>query len=161
MDSKQQKIESHIIGEALFNYKVLDHLRTEDFLYYRKEFDVIKECKGDQALILSKDSSIYKIQDAIVYLSKDTRSLTLWLCESTFRRTLLNVLNKMKGNTQEINEMVLIDGLITKSETQDVFDLIDFLPEYTEIIGLSKELLDKWVNYCNDRVKEIKQILNR
>lgn len=159
-DTNQRKVESHIIGEALFNYKILDALKKEDFKFYRKEFEIINTCKGDQLKMITDYPDLYKIQDSIVYLSLNIDHLVTWLTESTFKSTLENVLSSARGNTLDITESVLYDELVTKIKYEDIFDLIDFLPEYMDSIGLPNEMVKKWGDYCLKRVEEIKEFVN-
>lgn len=159
--TQQRKAESHLIGESLFNYEILTPLKKEDFRYYRKQFEIIQTCKGDQLKIISEYPELYKIQDSIVYVAMATDRLMLFLTENTFKRTLQGALETLNGNAQEISESVLYDELRETIKTQDVFDLMDFLPDYFETVGLPKESIEKWVVYCKGRVKEIKEYLDK
>lgn len=149
-----------MIGEALFNYEILTALKKEDFRYFQKEFIIIRECKGDQLKIVSEYPELYKVQDSIVYVAMCTDRLMLWLTETTFKRTLQVVIKKLNGNAQEMSESVLYDELLETIKKQDVFDLMEFLPDYFEEVGLPKEDIVKWGDYCTSRVKEIKEYLD-
>ena len=149
-----------MIGESLFNYKALEVLRQEDFIHYRKQFKVIQECKGDQLKIVTEHPELYEIQDSIVFVSIGLDTLILYLCEGTFNRTLINVLKAQQGDTLELSESVLYDDLVTKIKDEDVFDLMDFLPDYMQNIGLPNEMVKKWVDYCKQRIEEIKDFIN-
>ena len=40
---------------------------------------------------------------------------------------------------------------------QDIFDLIDNLPEYFKNVGMNNEKIKGFSNYCLNRVKEVKE----
>lgn len=102
-DTKQLKAESHIIGESLFNYRIINSLKKEDFIYYRKEFEAIHDCQGDQMRIISEYPELYDIQDSIVFLAINNRRLIVWLTESTYKRTLQRTLEDLRGNTPDLS----------------------------------------------------------
>lgn len=160
-DSNRQRIiESHIIGESLHNHKVLDCMRQEDFHFFREEFHIIRGCQGNIDRISDEYLRFYKIQDQIVWVALDIDRVILYLAEKTFYSTLQRTLSSLRGNTPELTESVLYDDLLSKIKDQDVFDLIECLPEYMDSISLPNDRIKKWVEYCESRIKNIKKYLD-
>ena len=159
--TQQKKAEIHIIGESMYDHTFLDALNKEDFLFYRKEFEAIKECKGNQMQLITKHPNFYQIQDSIVFLSLRIDTLILYLLESTFKRFLSEVITfSIKNYTNKLDNALYVD-LESKSKKEDIFDLINYLPDYLDNLGVKNEKLQKWSEYCQKRISGAKKYFDK
>lgn len=171
MDKREieRKIISGVIGESQYNR--VKFLRAEDFRNYGNGYDyrdwwnVIVETNGHYHKVLSKFMRGDKLNafllnhTACVADYTEIDRLGLLLLELNWREYLKYILMKSLEQTTDTAEIESIMRVYKESDEIDVFDLLDWVPEYLEpSVSISvKSKLDSWKRYSEVRIKEVQQ----
>lgn len=156
MDFKQKNTELQILGEAILDYKSLAYLRPEDFELYSDYWKFLQEHNGNMAEILKINPNFYDFEKYVVYTCFVKKKMALWLIQNTFTRLLDRTYTWYSKNMKSPSEAVILNDLKSESKDEDIFDLIERLPDYFEKVGLDRKKIDGWASYCTPRIEEIK-----
>lgn len=171
MDKKelQRKIISGVLGEE--QYQKVSFLEPIDFTDYgkgadfRRWWNFIEQNEGSYAKILRSLSRKEKFEylEAMELASLSDYSgidrLGLLLLEINWREYLKIILLKSTEKTTDELELNLIMKVYHESDAIDVFDLLDWVPEYMEPHLKNENLMKirSWKEYAELRIKKIKE----
>ena len=153
---QQEAAEKHILSVCTFNKKFLEVLRTEDFIFFQSDFELVRLCMSDDYELLKRKREFYRLQENSVFLANLDETVIYFLHENTFFRLAIKLLNDLSSKTIEHEKKALYQEVLQKCYSIDVFDLIDFLPSYFDSIGQDSKRFYAWKGYCLNRVEKLK-----
>ena len=150
-------LERDLICSALYQYDRVSFLKEEDFELYGKYWKALEETKGDLLKTLEIHPELVRFENLSMYSYELVDRIALKVLERRFKKLLDKTLYWYSINLKSSTESFILSEIIQESKDQDIFDLIDSLPEYFKNVGMNTEKIKGFSNYCLNRVKEVKE----